>query len=156
MFDSFHLGTDRYPGWHWYYLLLLIFSRQFYIYMIYIYIYICIYHIYIIFIYVIYIIYNIYIYINHLNVFKLLKNSTSYAFVRSIFFFVDMNNVCHFQTRGKLTYLWWFIAFLKNIRENFSIAICFDILEYHFIIFWRQLAIHSPEYHNIMGTKCEH
>ena len=23
-------------------------------------------------------------------------------------------------------------------------------------IFWRQLAIHSPEYHNIMGTKCEH
>ena len=23
-------------------------------------------------------------------------------------------------------------------------------------IFWRQLAIHSPEYHNIMDTKCEH
>ena len=23
-------------------------------------------------------------------------------------------------------------------------------------IFWRQLAIQSPEYHSIMGTKCEH
>ena len=38
-----------------------------------------------------------------------------------------------------------FIIFSFRARDSFPEG-----------IFWRQLAIHSPEYHNIMGTKCEH
>ena len=36
--------------------------------------------------------------------------------------FADRGNICYFQTRGKLTYLLWFIEFVKkNIRENILI-----------------------------------
>ena len=56
----------------------------------------------------------------------------------------------------------------RIILAPFPIAIFRESLEYSFIIFsfrargsfpeifWGQLAIHSPEYYNIMGTKFKH
>ena len=38
-----------------------------------------------------------------------------------------------------------FIIFSFRARDSFPAG-----------IFWRQLTIHSSEYHNIMGTRCEH
>ena len=73
--------------------------------------------------------------------------------------------LCNLQTKGK--YPIWDPT--NTSYSNFSIAIFRECLEYPFIIFsfraqdsfpegifWRQLSIHSPEYDNVMGMKCEH